>query len=88
MKKLRVLLVAGIVTCFGLVGVAAAGASGGGGESFCSNSGAPTGGAPETFGNAGEIISWIAQNVGHSGTNHPGPTVAFACKPVTPPPAS
>jgi hypothetical protein len=87
MKKARILVMAGIVGCFAFLGIDAAGAAGGGGESFCSNSGAPTGGAPDTFGNPGELISWIARNVGHSGTNHPGPFVAGACNPVfgTPP---
>jgi hypothetical protein len=58
-------------------------AAGGGGASFCSNSGAPTGGAPQTYGNAGEIISWIAQNEGNGGSanDHPGPVVADACNP-------
>jgi hypothetical protein len=63
---------------------APAGASGGNGASFCSNSGAPTGGAPQTYGNAGEIISWIARNEGNGGSpnDHPGPVVADACNPV------
>ena len=59
-------------------------AAGGNGASFCSNSGAPVGGAPATFGNAGEIISWIAQNVGHGKDNHPGPVVAAECNPTAP----
>ena len=61
MKKIRILVMAAIVACFTLVGINAAGAAGGGGESFCSNSGPPTGGAPATFGNPGEIISFVAQ---------------------------
>jgi hypothetical protein len=61
LKKIRILLMAGVVACFTLVGIDGAGAAGGGGESFCSNSGAPTGGAPATFGNPGEIISFVGQ---------------------------
>ena len=60
---------------------APAGASGGGGASFCSYSGAPVGGAPQTFGNAGELISWYAQHVGNSATNNPSGVVAGACNP-------
>jgi hypothetical protein len=88
MKKIRILLMAAIVACFSLVGIQAAGAAGGGGESFCSNSGAPTGGVtPETVGNPGEIISFFAQSVGFSGTVNPRGAVPSVCNPVfgTPP---
>jgi hypothetical protein len=61
MMKIRILVMAAIVACFTLIGIDAAGAAGGGGQSFCSNSGPPTGGAPATFGNPGEIISFVAQ---------------------------
>lgn len=87
MKKIRILLMAAIVACFSLVGIEAAGAAGGGGESFCSNAGAPIGGAPATFGNPGELISFFAQNLGFSGTINPGTAVAEACNPTGPPPA-
>ena len=87
MKKIRILIMAGIVACFTLVGIDAAGAAGGGGQSFCSNSGAPTGGAPFTIGNPGELISFGAQVIGFDGTFNPGTGVADMYNPVGPPPA-
>ena len=51
-------------------------AAGGKGTSFCSISGAPAGfdGDFHTSppGNAGELLSWVAQNIGFSGGENPG----------------
>jgi hypothetical protein len=64
-------------------------AAGGGGRSFCSISGAPLGfdgthNPPP--GNVGEILSWVARNIGFSGEENPGrpPEVAFVigCNPT------
>jgi hypothetical protein len=65
-----------------VVGAHTASAAGGNGASFCSNAGAPVGGAPDEIGNPGELISWVAQNVGHGQDNHPGPFVASFCNPT------
>ena len=83
MKKIRILVIAGIVACFTLVGIGAAGAAGGGGESSCSDSGNPA-----TVSNIGEgTISVLAQDQTFSGdlnvgTNLGGdPLVASSCNP-------
>ena len=62
------------------------GAEGGNGASFCSNSGAPvrTPGGPvledfSTYGNPGEIISFVARGPGRP--DRPGELVSFFCKP-------
>jgi len=78
----RVLVVGGLLTATLVVASGPAGAAGGSGASFCSNSGAPTGGAPVTYGNPGEIIGWIARNIGNGQFNHPGPFVASFCNPT------
>ncbi len=63
-----------------------AGAEGGNGASFCSNSGAPVRlpGGPvlgdfSTYGNAGEIISFVAQGDGRPA--RPGQLVKAVCNP-------
>ena len=61
-------------------------ADGGNGASFCSNSGAPVRapGGPvledfSTYGNPGEIISFVARGDGKP--DRPGAVVSFFCKP-------
>jgi hypothetical protein len=77
----RIVVVGGLIVATLAAASGPAGAAGGGGASFCSNSGPPTGGAPLTYGNAGEIISWGARNIGNGQFNHPGPVVASFCNP-------
>jgi hypothetical protein len=79
---LRLFIGVSIASAALVIGADTASAAGGNGASFCSNSGAPVGGMPAAYGNAGEFISWVAQNVGHGQYNHPGPIVASFCNPT------
>jgi hypothetical protein len=77
-----------IVANLGLVMVPSiASGEGGNGASFCSNSGAPVR-APDgpvlgnfsTYGNSGEIISFVARGDGRP--ERPGQLVSLACNPA------
>ncbi len=83
LKRAAIVFFVGVVV--GIV-PSVAGAEGGNGASFCSNSGAPlrlpTGPVPgdfSTFGNAGEVISFVARGDGKP--MQPGQQVKAACNP-------
>jgi hypothetical protein len=85
----RLLLAATTSALLTLVLTTGALAAGGNGRSFCSISGAPTGFDGDfnpSPGNPGEILSWVARNIGFSGEENPGqpPEVPFiiGCNPT------
>jgi len=82
-KRVVAMIVAGLGVA---IVPSVAGADGGNGASFCSNSGAPVRdqggpvlGDPSTYGNAGEIISFVAR--GDDSPAQPGQLVKLACNP-------
>jgi hypothetical protein len=83
MKKRAIVAGCALTAAAFAVPAGAAVADGGGGRSFCSESGAPFGTAPASYGNAGEIISWIARNEGFDpDLPAPGLQVAAVCNPT------
>jgi hypothetical protein len=64
---------------------APAGAAGGNGASFCSNSGAPDGVVnpedPTTWANAGEVVSYLVPQSPFAPEDAPGKTVKAFCNP-------
>lgn len=75
MRIRRLLLAIGACTFAALLPSTAALAEDGNGESFCSSAGAPAGfdGDFDPFpNNPGEVIAWIAQNIGNAGDSNPG----------------
>jgi len=85
LAKIASLALAGLV----LVPAAAASADGGNGASYCSNQGPPEGdfagdiNDDNTYGNAGEIISWFSQQ-GLKPIGPWGQTTKVFCDPQTP----
>ena len=82
-KRVVIATVAGLAVA---IVPSVASAEGGAGASFCSNSGAPVRdpagpvlGDLSTYGNAGEIISFIARSDDRPG--QPGQLVKMACNP-------
>ena len=82
-KRVLIVIVAGLVVA---IAPSVARAEGGNGASFCSNSGAPVRdpagpilGDLSTYGNAGEIISFIARS--DDKPERPGELVRLACNP-------
>lgn len=78
---MRRMVIAAVVVA-GLVSTAAPAGAAGGGASFCSNAGVPSGTLFFGFGSPGGYISDQARVVGHNAEWHPGPVVPYYCRPA------